>query len=215
MATLLEANLHTGAPPAYSASKHRPLGVCLVVGIFTTVALAGLLATGAFNAFSGVGQLARAPMPGTVSVSAGRADELVIYYEGDVPPSLNQLGLRVSGPDGATLATKPYSLDLRYGIDNRVGTAVASFVAPAAGHYLVSGRAADFGGRLAVGCDLGTGMMLADLASLGVGLALLAVIAAVVALVLRRLKGCSRRRHPDDVLGGGFRRATSPLSFAD
>ncbi len=214
MEAVLEASLHADAPAAQSARKHGPLSLCLAVSILATVALVALLATGALNAFSGVDQLARASIPGVVSVNAPRAAEMVVYHEGGVPASLNELGLRVRGPDGVTVATKPYGLDLRYQHDHQVGTAVASFTAPAAGRYLISTTAAELGARLAVGGDLGAAIMLTDLATVGVGLAALTAIAVVVALALRRSNGSSRRRHADD-LGGRFRRATPPFSFAD
>lgn len=195
-------------------ARKGPRSLCLAVSILATVALVALLATGALNAFSGVDQLARASVPGVLSVNAPRAAEMVVYREGGVPASLHELGLRVRGPDGVTVATKPYGLDLRYHHDHQVGTAVASFTAPASGRYLISATAAEPGAHLAVGGDVGAAIMLADLATVGVGLAALTALAVVVALVLRRLSGSSRRQHADDP-GGGFGRATPPLSLAD
>ena len=88
---------------------------------------------------------------------------------------------RVRGPNGLVAALKPCDLDL-----GRAGVAVASFSAPTAGRYLVSARAAEPGARIAVGGNLGRGMLLTDLAGCGVGFAALAAVATIVVLVLRR-----------------------------
>jgi len=195
-------------------ARKSPRSLCLAVSILATVTLVALLATGALNAFSGVDRLARASVPGVVSVNAPRAAEMVVYHEGGAPASLNELGLRVRGPGGVTVATRPYGVDLRYRHDHQVGTAVASFKAPAAGRYLISTTAAEPGARLAVGGDLGAAIMLTDLATVGVGLAALTALAVVVALVLKRSRWSSRRRPADDP-GVRFRSATAPLSLAD
>ena len=180
----------------HPARKRKSLRTGLAAGILAAVALAVLLAWSALGFFSAVDHLARTPLPGAVSVSASQPGELVVYYEGHAGASLNELGLRVRGPDGAAVELKPYDLDLRYDVGGRVGTAVASFSAPVARRYLVSATAAEPGARLAVGADLSTGVMLTDLASIGVAFAALALIAAVVAFVLRR-SGAGGAGHRD------------------
>jgi hypothetical protein len=167
-------------------TRRRSLRICLATGILATVALAVFLAWSALGFFSGIDHLARAPLPGAFSVTASQPGEMVIYYEGHATPSLSELGLLVRAPNGAAASLKPHDLDLRYNVDSRVGTAVASFVAPVAGRYLVSAGRAEPGARLAVGGDLGTAMLLTDLAGIGVGFGALAAIATIVALVLRR-----------------------------
>jgi hypothetical protein len=194
MEEVVESSRYSAVAAGQSVRKHGPLSLTLVVSVVATVALVALLATGALNTFSGVDQLARASIPGAVSVSAPRAGEMIVYFEGTVPPSLNELGLRVSGPDGAILPTDPHGPDLRYDHDDRVGTAVASFAVPAPGRYRVSTRATEPGARLAVGGDLGAAIMLTDLATVGLGLAAITGLAAVVALLLRRSRRRSRRR---------------------
>jgi hypothetical protein len=184
------------------ARKRRSLCISLAAGVLATVALAVFLAWSALGFFGGVDHLARAPLPSAVSVSASHPGEMVVYYEGHVAPSLDELGLRVREANGAPVALKPYDLDLHYDVGSRVGTAVASFVAPAAGRYLVSASAVEPGARLAVGGDLGRGVVLTDLAGIGVGLAALAAIAAVVGLVLRR-SGASRAEYRDAVTRPG------------
>jgi hypothetical protein len=168
------------------ARRRRSLRIYLAAGILATVALAVFLAWSTLGFLSGIDHLARAPLSGAFSITASQPGETVIYYEGHATPSLGELGLLVRGPDGAAVALKPHDLDLRYKVDSRVGTAVASFVTPVAGRYLVSARAPEPGARLAVGGDLGTGMLLTDLAGIGVGFGALAAIATIVALVLRR-----------------------------
>jgi len=176
------------------ARKRGSLGIRPVAGILATVVLAVFLAWSALGFFSGIDHLARGPLPAAFSVTASQPGEMVIYYEGHATPSLGELGLLVRGPDGAAAALKPQDLDLRYNVDSRVGTAVASFAAPVAGRYLVSAGVAEPGARLAVGGDLGRGMLLTDLAGMGVGFGALAVIATIAALVLRR-PGVSRAEY--------------------
>jgi hypothetical protein len=187
------------------AGKRRSLRLCLAAGILGTAAVAALLAWCALNLFSGVDHLARAPIPGAVSINAQQTGEMVVYYEGDADPSFDELALRIAGPDGATVAVKPYGhgFDLRYDIHSHVGKAVASFEASAGGHYLVSARAAEPGARLAVGRDLGGGMLLTDLAGIGVGFAVVALAAIAVALVLRR-PGTPRTEHRNVAAPPGF-----------
>lgn len=177
--------------------------ICLAAGIPATAVLAVFLAWSALGFFSDIDHLSRAPLSGAFSVTASQPGERVIYYEGHATPGLSELGLVVRGPDGAAVALKPHDLDLRYKVDSRVGTAVASFVAPVAGRYLVSARVAEPGGRLAVGGDLSTGMLLTDLAGMGVGFGALATIAAIVALVLRRRRAS----------GAEYRSAVTPAEI--
>lgn len=151
------------------------------------------------------GDFGRADLPGSVTLDVDEAARLVVYVEADrwVRPDgggaasiVKPDRLTVSGPEGEDVALERYPDDLRYdvpasvpveGAAARVGTAIASFEADAAGTYTVSATGAVHpvdddevrpvdGATLAVGADLAPGTARAILfpATTGVGSVLLA-----------------------------------------
>lgn len=97
------------------------------------------------------GQFARTAMPGTATVVLAAGDGQVVYYEGPGTPGAQDLGLRVTAPDGAAVATSAYRGDLRYDTASGTGRAVATFNAPAAGTYRITATTPGHDATIAVG----------------------------------------------------------------
>lgn len=102
----------------------------------------------------------RMTVPGTATVQVTQPATRVLYLEGPrAAAPAGQLGIRVTGPAGSAVAVAAYHGDLRYdvpGESGRVGKAIASFRAAAAGDYRISAgtATAGTGGTLAVGDDV-------------------------------------------------------------
>jgi hypothetical protein len=84
----------------------------------------------------------RMTVPGTATVHVAQAATRVLYFEGPRTgaPS-GQLSIQVTGPAGNPVVVSAYRGDLRYdvpGESGRVGKAIASFQAAAAGDYQIS-----------------------------------------------------------------------------
>jgi hypothetical protein len=98
--------------------------------------------------------------------------------EAAVVPSLEQLDLTVIGPSGAEVAVKAYARDLQYDRAGGVGTAVGTFTASESGEYQVFSGASRTADVVAVGADIGNGVINAlGRAGLICGLALVAGLA--------------------------------------
>jgi hypothetical protein len=99
-------------------------------------------------------------------------------------PTWQQLGLQVTGPDGAVVPTSTYRSTARYDVTpGQLGRAVAKFEAGTAGQYRVSAaRATESGATLAVGNNFARDIAMTTLgaASLGLVTVLAAVLLAVV-----------------------------------
>lgn len=96
-------------------------------------------------------ELPRTDVPGQVSFEVTEPQGMTVYYED--PDASGTFAVRASNRDGNTLAVSPvdvtitgpsgpvgvadYETDLRFDVDGRVATALATFEAPAAGTYRV------------------------------------------------------------------------------
>ena len=119
---------------------------------------------------------------GTLAVT--EPGEMLVYYEGSGKPTPRQLGLTVSGPDGARVSLKTYELKLQYDAAGArgVASAVASFQATSAGSYQVSATDSSRGrARLAVGENIGRGLASA---LLWPGLLVLATVSVSTAIAV-------------------------------
>jgi hypothetical protein len=117
---------------------------------------------------------------------------VTVRYAGDAP-TWQQLGLSVSGPDGAAVPVATYRSSTRYDLDpGRAGRAVATFEATTAGPYRVSAaKATEAGATLAVGQDIARSLVLTRLGA--VILALVTVLTAVpLAVVTYRARSRTR-----------------------
>jgi hypothetical protein len=160
--------------------------VLALAGIAAAIAWAGVRT---LETIGRADDFPRAVIPGTVTAKAMEPGKLVVYYEGKGKPTPRALGLTVSGPGGDRVVVQPYELELQYDApgDRGVANAVASFQANATGMYRVSATSAPQpGARIAVGEDLGRGL-LSRLAWPGaVALSALIVASALAAWTHRR-----------------------------
>ena len=108
-------------------------------------------------------------------------------------PTWQRLGLQVTGPGGAAVPVRTYRSSARYDVDpGRLGRAVATFDATAAGPYRVTAtRATEPGATLAVGDNFARTIAVTALgaASLGLATVLATVLIAVVTYRARSRTG--------------------------
>lgn len=143
--------------------------------------------------------------PGTVSVHITRPGTHVVYLESVVPTQARQLApsvaltaadIAVTAPDGSTVPTRGYSLDVRYdsprGSGDVVGQAFAAFDADNPGSYTVATDVtlSDPAARIAVGDDLAPGVLRAVLLPLLTGV--FSLVAAIL-LAVRAVAQAVRR----------------------
>jgi hypothetical protein len=147
---------------------------------------------------------ARVDAPGSAVVPVAEAGRYGVYHEYLDPsaapgpgPDVADVGLTVTGPDGAPVEVHPS--DVTYGWGSRRAVAVGEFDATRPGDYVVS--ATGFG-RLAVGERVPGGVLRGFVVPTVVG-ALVLLACLVVSLVV----AVQRRRVPEDVAlpadGGG------------
>jgi len=96
-------------------------------------------------------------------------------------PTWQQLGLQVTGPDGAAVPVSTYRSTARYDVDlGRLGRAVATFQATTVGRYQVSAtRATEAGATLAVGDNFARTIVMTTL-----GAAILGLVTVLAAALL-------------------------------
>jgi hypothetical protein len=96
---------------------------------------------------------------------------VTVHYPSDAA-TWQQLGVEVTGPDGAAVPVATYQSSSRYDLDpGRAGRAVATFQATTAGPYRVSAaRATEGGATLAVGEEIARSMVLTNLGAVVLGL---------------------------------------------
>jgi hypothetical protein len=109
-------------------------------------------------------------------------------------PTWQQLRLRVIGPDGAVVPVRTYRSSARYDVDpGRLGRAVATFDATAAGPYRVTAaRATEIGATLAVGDNFARAIAVTVLGAASLGLATV-IAALLVAVVTYRARSRTTR----------------------
>ena len=131
-------------------------GGLVAAGCIGAVAWVVLAFFGLMNQVNG---FQRMTVPGTATVHVARAATRVLYFEGPrtAPPS-GQLNIQVTGPAGNQVVVSAYHGDLRDdvpGESGRVGKAIASFQAAAAGDdHIIAGPGTGAGGTVAVGGDV-------------------------------------------------------------
>ena len=197
---MIALTLHRAGPsagPAASPTKRRsPTAGFWIAGIIAVAGLLGAVvwaAFGAFGAVTGTNDLARAPLPASVTTEVARAGTVVVYYEGAPVPSLTQLGVDVADPAGDSVPVSDYAYDLQYeapALPGVVGRAVATFEAAAPGSYVVTSRYDPTGvARLAVGDNVATSFL-----QRMVGPVLLAAVAFSIAVVVAVMTAARRTR---------------------
>ena len=156
---------HSIRPPtsptlsAAAPERHRSTRWYLAAG---TVFVLGLLAAGAWAvvgvvaAWQAPDGFARSTLPGSATVQVTDAGTQWLYYEhtdGTPVASLDQLGVRITAPDGQSATPQPTSFTMAYDAKaGDVGTAIATFNATTPGTYTVSADTAPAPGTaLAVG----------------------------------------------------------------
>src|SRR5574341_455495 len=132
--------------PPFAPSRGRPArgpsaawyGVAAGIAIFGLAAVVALAATGIRDYRQRIDGFARVTPPGQMAVQVRSAGDQVVYYEGDSLPSLAQLGITVTDPQGATVQVRDYLGDQRYDApDGSQGRALGIFRAATAGTYQV------------------------------------------------------------------------------
>ena len=154
--------IHPPTSPTLSAATpgRRPSTRWYVAA--ATVFVLGLLAAGAWAVVGVVAAwqvpdgFARSTLPGTVTVQVTDAGTQWLYYEhtdGTPVASLDQLGVRITAPDGQPATPQPTSFTMAYDAKTGdLGTAIATFNATTPGTYTVTADTAPAPGTaLAVG----------------------------------------------------------------
>ena len=138
--------------------------------------------------YEGPAQLARYAEPTATGRPATRwrpaSDATIEVRPAANAPTWQQLGLQVTGPDGAAVPVRTYRASARYqAAPGRLGRAVATFQATTVGRYRVSAaRATEAGATLAVGGNFARTIVLTTLGAAVLGL--LTVLAAVLLAVV-------------------------------
>jgi hypothetical protein len=111
-------------------------------------------------------------------------DATIEVRHGTNTPTWQQLGLEVTGPDGAVVPVSTYRSTARYDVDpGRLGRAMATFEATTTGQYRVSTtKATEAGATLAVGDNFAR--TIATTSFGGAALGMLTVLAAVLLTVI-------------------------------
>lgn len=147
--------------PPLAPSRGRPArgpsavwyGVAAGIAVIGLAAAVALGAAGFRDYRQRIDGFARVTPPGQMAVQVRGAGDQVMYYEGDGLPSLAQLGITVTDPQGATVPVRDYLGDQRYDApDGSQGRALGIFRAATAGTYQlrVTGTAAR-GGQVVAG----------------------------------------------------------------
>lgn len=104
-------------------------------------------------------------------------------------PTWQQLGLQVTGPDGAVVPVRTYRSSARYDVaPGQLGRAVATFQATTVGRYRVSAaRAVEAGATLAVGDNFARTIVMTTVGAAILGL-LTVLAAALLAVVTYRVR---------------------------
>lgn len=119
----------------FSRNGYLTAAVLVILGVVG----AGAFAVSALLAMrSHLDDLPNVEVPGTMSVRL-EAGGQVVYYEGNAAPSLADLQVTVTGPDGRTVSVKRYEADLRNDISgDRSIQAMGTFDAERTGTYRIS-----------------------------------------------------------------------------
>jgi hypothetical protein len=175
------------------ATRRRPTAAPYwLLALLAVAGIAAAITWATFRTLDTIGRVddfARTAIPGTAVAHLAEHGTLVVYFEGNGKPTPAELGLTVSGPDGARIPVQQYEQELQYDAPQGLGvaSAVASFQAANPGRYLVSAtETPQHGARLAVGEDVGRGLISA-LVWPGV-LALAVVVSSALAVQTNRRK---------------------------
>ena len=133
----------------------------------------------------------RATVPGAVTVDVTDPGDQMIYFTGAGDQGLVS-GLRVTDPAGASVPITPYDLAVKVDLVGDVGTAVATFPAPAKGAYTVTSAGSGARGAIAVGDNVGRDALPDVLGALAV--MVFSVNVAIVIVIVTLLRGASRER---------------------
>ena len=187
---------HVTVPPVVQAPR-RPAGGRLpsrrwywAAGLLGGIGLAAAIwwAVGAvLGVTDHVEGYARTTIPGAVSVTVERPGLEYVYFEGSGNPSLADLRMAVTGPDGAPVVVRAYSLNLHYEALDRSGHVVGRFRADVAGRYRLEVSGTGVAGSIAVGDSFAPRLIL-PLVGAGLLVAVsggLAVLTAVVVAIRR------------------------------
>lgn len=160
--------------------------------IFVAALVAGAIwsVLGLLSAWNAPDDFARTDLPGTVQVSVSDTGTQYLYYErtdGTAVPSLDELGVTVTGPDSESVTVRTTDFTMEYDADpGDLGTAFARFDATRTGTYTVSATADEPGATLAVGESVANPLVVPLVGSAAlVGVGLLAAVVLVL-LGLRR-----------------------------
>jgi hypothetical protein len=170
-----------------SAAGYWLAGVVLVLGLAAAIAWASVRTLAAID---GTEDFARGAIPGAVTVPVRETGKLIVYYEANDRPALQELELVVRAPDGGVVPVSGYGSELEYDVPGRAGVvaqAVATFDATTAGVYTVSASApAEPGAQLAVGESVGRDVVATLVQAGGVALGAAALAAGIALLTERK-----------------------------
>jgi len=147
--------------------------------------------TSVSNAHEKATAFPRATVPGAVTVDVTDAGDQMIYFTGSGDEDLVS-GLRVTDPAGASVPITPYDLAVKVDLVGDVGTAVATFPAPAKGAYTVSSAGSGARGAIAVGDNVAMDALPDVLGALAV--MVFSVNVAIVIVIVTLVRGASRER---------------------
>lgn len=172
-----------GERPASRQRQRQHGGGYVVAALVLALAVSGAIGwyvLGMAEVERRVEALARASVPGTVTVSVTAPAEYVIYLEDEAATA--DVQVRAFGPDGKPVDLDLYGRELTYELPDRTGSAFAHFTARTAGRYTVQVRGDVVGGSVTVGRDLSTVLVGSYLGPLA--LVLLGVAGALVLATL-------------------------------
>jgi hypothetical protein len=197
MSALAEIERPAEAPssPRMPSTGWIGLGIVIaVLGLATAIVWGVVGVTGYLNR---VKDLSRMPVPGQMMVQVAGSGENFVYFEGQGPATLEQLRVRVTGPQGQVVALEPYRLDLRYdapGNPGQIGHALATFQASGTGACRVTATgSAPAGTRIAIGESVAKNVIPTLLGILGLLLVTVGGgLALIIVTMVRRSNARSR-----------------------
>jgi hypothetical protein len=189
----MEATTDQHYAPAHYSVKRKPSAAyywLAVVVILIGLAGAGIwIATTALNVVDDVAGFSRNSVPGSVFVSVDTPHTMLVFYEGDASVTMRDLDLKVTGPQGQSVAVKTYDLHLQYEAPlGGLANAVASFQTEEPGQYQVAtAYANERGAELAVGPSFTKSVVTVVVGAIAIGLVTLAgAIALIIVTYTRR-----------------------------
>lgn len=182
--------------PASRRAGTRWYWVSGAVAATAVLAAAVWMCVGIVSMTRHVADFPRTRVPGSVTFAVAEPATRYVYFEGDANPALDDLDVRLAGPDGRRVDVRAYDLHVRYDALGRRGRTVGTFEATAPGEYRLVVGSGPRGGYVAVG-DSFARRTLSPLAGAGL-VALTGILAAA------SLAAWAGTRRPGRASGGSW-----------